>query len=112
MLCQYNQKLPQTFREKQYCLLAMFYLGCDVRKLKSHISCGRSAIGSRATSCAFLGYEINSTTYRCLQIENNIILESSDEIFHDEKFPLNWKIVGVKKLEKLFYHSLLLLLIL
>ena len=43
-------------------------------------------LGIRATTCAFLGYAINSTAYRFFDLENKIIFESSDAIFHEEKF--------------------------
>ena len=42
-------------------------------------------LGIRATTCAFLGYAINSTTYRFFDLENKIIFESGDAIFHKEK---------------------------
>ena len=47
----------------------------------------RPKLGVRATTCAFLGYAINSTTYRFFDMENKIIFESGDAIFHEEKFP-------------------------
>ena len=43
----------------------------------------------RATTCAFLGYAINSVAYRFFDLENKIIFESSDAIFHGESFLLN-----------------------
>ena len=45
----------------------------------------------RATTCAFLGYAINSVAYRFFDIENKIIFESSDAISHEEKFPFKLK---------------------
>ena len=48
-------------------------------------------MGVRATTCAFLGYAINSTAYRFLNIENNVIFESGDAIFHEENFPFKSK---------------------
>jgi hypothetical protein len=51
----------------------------------------RPKIGVRTTICAFLGYAKNSTTYRFLDIQNNIIFESGDAIFHEEKFPFKLK---------------------
>ena len=53
-------------------------------------------LGVRATTCAFLGYTINSTTYRFLNIENNVIFESGDAIFHEENFPFKSKNSGGK----------------
>ena len=43
-------------------------------------------LGIRATTCAFLGYAINSVANRFFDLENKIIFESSDAIFHEEKF--------------------------
>ena len=54
-------------------------------------------LGIRATICAFLGYAINSTTYRFLNIENNVIFESGDTIFHEENFPFKSKNSGGKE---------------
>ena len=45
-------------------------------------------LGIRATTCAFFGYVINSTAYRFFDLENKIIFESGDAIFHEEKFQL------------------------
>ena len=47
----------------------------------------RPKLGERVTTCAFLGYALHSTTYRFFDIENNIIFESGDAIFHENKFP-------------------------
>ena len=48
-------------------------------------------LGIRATTCVFLGYAINSTAYRFFDLENKIIFESGDAIFHEEKFPFKLK---------------------
>ena len=53
-----------------------------------------------ATTCAFLGYAINSTIYRFLDIENNVIFESSDVIFHEENFPFKSKNSGGKEVRE------------
>ena len=45
----------------------------------------------RATTCTFLGYVINSAAYRFFDLENKIIFESGDAIFHEEKFPFKLK---------------------
>ena len=45
----------------------------------------------RATTYVFLGYAINSAAYRFFDLENKIIFESSDAIFHEEKFPFKLK---------------------
>lgn len=47
----------------------------------------RPKLGERVTTCAFLGYVLHSTTYRFFDMENNIIFESGDAIFHENKFP-------------------------
>ena len=54
-------------------------------------------LGVKTTTCAFLGYAINSTTYRFLNIENNVIFESGDTIFHEDKFPFKSKNSGGKE---------------
>ena len=48
----------------------------------------------RATTCAFLGYVINNAAYRFFYLENKIIFESGDAIFHEEKFPFKLKNSG------------------
>jgi hypothetical protein len=68
----------------------------------------RPKIGVRTTTCAFLGYTKNSTVYRFLDIQNNIIFKSGDAIFHEEKFPFKSKNSGG---EKIFYHNLVLLVL-
>ena len=68
-----------------------------------------SKLGIRTTTRAFPGYAINSATYRFFYLENKIIFESDDAIFHEEKknhFKL--KNSGVKKI---FCHNLVLLLL-
>ena len=42
----------------------------------------------RATTYAFFGYVINSAAYKFFDLENKIIFESGDAIFHEEKFQL------------------------
>ena len=54
-------------------------------------------LGIRATICAFLGYAINSVAYRFFDLENKIIIESGDAIFHEEKFPFKLKNSGVEE---------------
>ena len=51
-------------------------------------------LGIRATTCAFLGYTINSAAYRFFDLENKIIFESGDAIFHEEKFHFKLKNSG------------------
>ena len=51
-------------------------------------------LGIRVTTCVFLGYVINSAVYRFFDIENKIIFESGDAIFHKEKFPFKLKNSG------------------
>ena len=65
-------------------------------------------VGIRATTYAFLGYAINSVAYRFFDLENKIIFESADAIFHEEKFSFKLKNSGVKKIS---YHNLVLLLL-
>ena len=57
-------------------------------------------MGVRATTCAFLGYAINSIAYKFLNIENNVIFESGDAIFHEEKFPFKSKNSGGKEVRE------------
>ena len=42
-------------------------------------------LGIRVTTCDFLGYAINGTAYRFFELENKIIFESGDTIFHEKK---------------------------
>ena len=65
-------------------------------------------LGIRATTCTFLSYVINSIAYRFFDLESKIIFESSDVIFHEEKFHIKLKNSGVKKIS---YHNLVLLLL-
>ena len=51
-------------------------------------------LGIRATTCAFLGYAINSAAYRFFDLKNKIIFESGDAISHEEKFPFKLKNSG------------------
>ena len=51
-------------------------------------------LGITATICVFLGYAINSATYRFFYLENKIIFESGDAILHEEKFPFKLKNSG------------------
>ena len=51
-------------------------------------------LGIRASTCAFLGYVINSIAYRFFDLENKIIFESGDAIFHEENFPFKFKNSG------------------
>ena len=51
-------------------------------------------LGIKATTYAFLGYAINSAAYRFFDLENKIIFESGDAIFHEEKFRFKLKISG------------------
>ena len=46
-------------------------------------------LGIRATTYAFLGYANNSAVYRFFDLENKIIFESGDAIFHEKNFLLN-----------------------
>ena len=47
----------------------------------------RPKLGERATTCGFLGYALYSTTYRFFDMENNIIFESGDANFNENKYP-------------------------
>ena len=51
-------------------------------------------LGIRATTCAFLDYAINSAAYKFFDLENKIIFESGDAIFHEEKFHFKLKNSG------------------
>ena len=68
-------------------------------------------LGKKVITCAFLGYASNSTAYRFFNLEDNIVIESGDAIFFMKiNFLLILKIVGVKGLNKIFCHYLVLLL--
>ena len=51
-------------------------------------------LGIKASTCAFLGYVINSATYTFFDLENKIIFEFGDAIFHEKKFPSKLKNSG------------------
>ena len=54
----------------------------------------RPKLGKRASTCVFLGYTLNSPTYRFFDIDNNTLIESKEAIFHENKFPFKSKISG------------------
>ena len=45
----------------------------------------------RVTICDFIAYAINSAAYKFFDLENKIIFESSDVIFHEEKIHFKLK---------------------
>ena len=47
----------------------------------------RSKFYELATTCVFIWYALHSTAYRFFDMKNNIIFESGDAIFHENKFP-------------------------
>ena len=47
----------------------------------------RHKLASRAVECVFLGYVTNSKACRFLDIKNNVIFESIDADFYENKFP-------------------------
>lgn len=56
-------------------------------------------IGPKTVDCAFVGYSLNSTTYRFLvfnsevpEISNNTIIESRDAVFFENIFPMKDKL--------------------
>ena len=51
-------------------------------------------LGIRATTCTFLGYAINSVAYIFFDLENKIIFEFGDAIFHEKKFHFKLKNSG------------------
>ena len=67
-------------------------------------------LGKKVATCAFLGYASNSTAYRFFNLEDNIVIESGDAIFRENMFPFYFKNSGVKGLNKIFCHYLVLLL--
>jgi hypothetical protein len=54
----------------------------------------RPKLGKRASTCVFLGYTLNSPTYKFFDIDNNTIIESKEAIFHENKSPFKSKISG------------------
>ena len=46
----------------------------------------RLKLGARASTCVFVGYSLTSKAYRFLDLENNVVIESLDAIFHEDKF--------------------------
>ena len=57
-------------------------------------------LGKKVTTCAFLGYASNSTAYRFFNLEDNIVIESGDAIFHENKFPFDTKNSGGQRIEQ------------
>nr|AAU90333.1 Putative gag and pol polyprotein, identical [Solanum demissum] len=57
-------------------------------------------LGKKVTTCAFLGYASNSTAYRFFNLEDNIVIESGDAIFHENKFPFDSKNSGGQRIEQ------------
>ena len=51
-------------------------------------------LGIKASTCAFLGYVINSVTYRFFDLKYKIIFEFGDAIFHEKEFPSKLKNSG------------------
>ena len=51
-------------------------------------------LGIRASRCVFIGYALASKAYRFLDLENNVVIESLDAIFHEDKFPFKYKNSG------------------
>ena len=51
----------------------------------------RSKLASRAYECVFIGYAIHSKAYRFYDIKINVIIESLDAYFFEEKFPFKSK---------------------
>lgn len=56
-------------------------------------------LGIRASRCVFVGYALNSKAYRCLDLKNNVVVESMDVIFHEDKFPYKSKDSGGEEIE-------------
>ena len=46
----------------------------------------RLNLGARASTYVFVGYSLSSNAYRCLDLENNMVIESWNAIFHEDKF--------------------------
>ena len=98
----------------------MFWIGCHIKSHIPHLlRCGKEhkpnlgylrvwgclayvrlsdskipKLGIKATTCAFLGYAINSAAYRFFDLENKILFEFGDAIFQEEKFPFKLKNSG------------------
>ena len=51
----------------------------------------RSKLASRAYECVFIGYAIHSKAYTFYDIKNNVIVESLDADFFEDKFPFKSK---------------------
>ena len=57
-------------------------------------------LGKKVTTCAFLGYASNSTTYRFFNLKDSVIIESGDAIFYENKFSFDSKNSGGHGTEK------------
>lgn len=51
----------------------------------------RSKLSSRAYECVFVGYSLNSKSYKFYDINNKVIIESIDADFFEHKFPFKLK---------------------
>jgi len=65
-----------------------------------HVDPKRSKLGSQASTCVFVGYSLNSITYRFFDINNKVIIESSDAMFHENKFPYKLRNSGGQEIIK------------
>jgi hypothetical protein len=54
----------------------------------------RTKLGSRAIKSVFVGYAENSKTYKLLDLDSNVIVESKDVEFIEDKFYNNSKLVA------------------
>ena len=61
----------------------------------------RSKLASRAYECVFIGYAIHSKAYRFYDIKNNVIVESLDVDFFEDKFPFKSKNSGGSSANKI-----------
>lgn len=71
----------------------------------------RLKLGIRITTCVFLKYAKEKTTYRFIYIyiyvENKVIFELGNALFHEEKL----KIVGSSRSRQYIFFELVLLLL-
>ena len=57
-------------------------------------------LSKKVTTCVVPCYASNSTAYRFFNLEDNIVIESGDAIFHENKFSFDFKNSGGQRIEQ------------
>ena len=48
-------------------------------------------LGIKAYQCVFIGYTLTSKAHKSFNLENNVVIESLEAIFHEDKFTFQLK---------------------